>query len=223
MGNITKIMSFLEVVEKLFIEGFGPTLLIFGITLLGALPLGLILSFGARSKFKPLKWLVNTFIWIIRGTPLMLQVLIIFYAPGILGWNVQIESRFVAVIVAFIINYMCYFAVIYRGGIDSISKGQYEACRVLGMSKSQTFGHVILPQVYKRILAPMSNEIITLVKDTSLARVISVVELIKVAQEITATEVIIWPLFFTAVFYLAFNGLLSLLFAWLEHRTNKYS
>ncbi len=215
-------MTFLEVISELF-KGFGQTFNIFILTLVLALPLGLIVSFGSMSKFKPLSYLTKGFIWIIRGTPLMLQIIVIFYGPGLLGWKVGINDRFTAVVVAFVINYSCYFSEIFRGGIESISKGQYEAGQLLGLSKMQTFGHVILPQVYKRVLPPMSNEIITLVKDTSLARVISVVEIIKVAENIANTYVMIWPLFFTGVFYLVFNGLLTILFGYLEKRCNRYS
>ena len=179
---------FWTVTASLF-KGFGTTLEIFALTLLFALPLGLIISFGSMSKFKPLKWLVKTFVWIIRGTPLMLQLIVIYYGPGLVGkWATEHETRnffieflsnwtvmerFTAVMIAFIINYACYFSEIYRGGIESIPKGQYEAGQVLGMTKVQTFFKVVLFQVIKRIVPPMSNEIITLVKDTSLARIVA--------------------------------------------------
>ena len=207
---------------NVLIAGFGETLQIFFYTLLGALPLGLILAFGSMSKFKPLKELVRVFVWIVRGTPLMLQLLIIYYGPGLLlhnnFWGGGNEGRFIAVLVAFIINYSCYFSVIYRGGIESISSGQHEAGYVLGMTKKQIFFKVVLLQVIKRIVPPMSNEIITLVKDTSLARIIAVYELIWAGQTFIKSAGIIWPLFFTGVFYLAFSGILTLLFGYIEKK-----
>ena len=203
------------------LDGFKTTFLIFGLTLLFALPLGLLIAFGAMSKLKPLRALVKTFVWIIRGTPLMLQIFIIFYVPGfILG--APVSARFHAVIVAFVINYACYFSEIYRGGIESISHSQSEAGQVLGMTKTQIFFKVILLQVIKRTLAPMSNEFITLVKDTALARVIMVVEVIKVAEKFMSTNGWIWPLFYTCVFYLAFVGILTLLFGYFEKRLNYF-
>ncbi len=228
---------FLEV-TKMLLDGFLTTVKLFGITLVAALPLGLILSFGSMSKFKPLKWLCKVFIWIIRGTPLVLQVIIVYYGPGLAGnWASHMENpnffinwiagwtvfdRFVAVCVAFIINYSCYFSEIYRGGIESIPKGQYEAGAVLGMTKSQTFFKVVLAQVFKRIVPPMSNEIITLVKDTSLARVIAVYELIWAGEKFMKTDGILWPLFYTGAFYLVFCGLLTLLFGYLEKKMDYY-
>ncbi|HJB92788.1 MAG TPA: amino acid ABC transporter permease [Candidatus Borkfalkia stercoripullorum] len=198
------------------LEGFGVTCLIFAATLVCALPLGLILAFGSMSKFKPLKAVVKVFVWIIRGTPLMLQILVIYYGPALLfGWGFL--DRVVAVIVAFVINYACYFSEIYRGGIESISKGQYEAGQVLGMTKSQIFFKVVLLQVVKRIVPPMSNEVITLVKDTSLARIIVVEEILKVAYDYTVRG-LIWPLFYTAVYYLIFVGVLTLLFGFIEKK-----
>ena len=174
-------MEIVEVTLDL-LEGFGISLLIFFITLLFSLPLGLIITFGSMSKIKIIKYIVRGFIWIIRGTPLMLQVIIVFYGPG-LWFDISIKNfRFTAVIIAFVINYACYFSEIYRGGIESISKGQYEAGYVLGMNKNQVFFRIVLPQVVKRIMPSVSNEVITLVKDTSLARVIAIVELIKVAE-----------------------------------------
>ena len=173
-------MEFIKVTLDLF-ECFGISLLIFLITLLFSLPLGLIITFGSMSKIKVIKYIVKGFVWIIRGTPLMLQIIIVFYGPG-LWLDVSIKNfRFTAVLIAFVINYACYFSEIYRGGIESISKGQYEAGYVLGMNKSQVFFKIILPQVIKRIIPSISNELITLVKDTSLARVIDIIELIKVA------------------------------------------
>ncbi|MGN1341087.1 MAG: amino acid ABC transporter permease [Oscillospiraceae bacterium] len=213
-------MSFLEVTAQLA-KGFLTTLQIFGITLAGALPLGLLITFGSMSKFKPIKWIFKVFVWIIRGTPLMLQIILVFYGPGLVGWDLKVD-RLLAVIVAFIINYACYFSEIYRGGIESIPKGQYEAGQVLGMTKSQIFFRVVLFQVVKRIVPPMGNEIITLVKDTSLARVISVIELVKSAQDIISQKSIIWPLFYVGAFYLLFSGLLTVLLNLAEKKLNYY-
>lgn len=212
--------SFLQVTVKL-LEGFETTCLIFALTLVLALPLGLIISFGSMSKFKPLSYITKFFVWIIRGVPLMLQIFVVFYVPRLL-WNMSFFTRFNAVIVAFVINYACYFSEIYRGGIEGIPRGQYEAGEVLGMTKSQIFFKVVLMQVVKRILPPMSNEIITLVKDTALARVIMVVEILKVAEEYAATSALIWPTFYTAVFYLAFVGILTLLFGFIEKKLSYY-
>ncbi len=233
-------VSFTEVNLSL-LQGFGTTLKIFALTLLFALPLGLIISFGSMSKFKPLKWVIKGFIWIIRGTPLMLQLIVIYYGPGLLGnmaerviaggtlnpfiqwistWTVP--ERFFAVIVACVINYACYFSEIYRGGIESISKGQYEAGQVLGMTKVQIFFKVVLLQVVKRIVPPMSNEIITLVKDTSLARIIMVYEIIWNAQKFIKSDGLLWPLFYTAVFYLVFCGVLTLLFGYIEKKLSYF-
>ena len=202
------------------LEGFGNTCLLFFLTLVLALPLGLLVAFGAMSKIKPVKSVVKIFIWIIRGTPLMLQILVIFYVPGLL-FEVNLFSRMVSVLIAFVINYACYFAEIYRGGIESITKGQYEAGQVLGLTKSQIFFKVILLQVIKRIVPPMSNEIITLVKDTSLARVIIVVEILKKAEN-WATKGLIWPLFYTGVYYLIFVGVLTLLFRFVEKKLSYF-
>ena len=200
--------------------GFWETLKVFLLTLAFSLPLGLVVCFGSMSKFTPLKALVKCFIWIIRGTPLMLQLIIVFYGPG-LAFDLPLLPRFTATIIAFSINYACYFSEIYRGGIESISKGQYEAGQVLGMTKIQIFFRVVLPQVVKRIMAPMSNEIITLVKDTSLARIISVYEVIW-AGESFIKKGMLWPLFYTGAFYLIFNGLLTILFSRAEKRLNYY-
>ena len=240
------------------LEGFGKTLQLFGVTLLFALPLGLLFSFASMSKFKPLKWLMKTFVWIIRGTPLMLQLIVIFYGPGLLGtWATKLLSqyptmdiftpnifldvvekmlypmitwfsgwsvwdRFFAVSVAFVINYACYFSEIYRGGIESINYGQYEAGQVLGMTKIQVFFRVILLQVVKRIIPPMSNEIITLVKDTSLARIISVYEIIWAGQAFIKSDGLLWPLFYTGAFYLIFNGILTIAFGKLEKKLDYF-
>ncbi len=203
------------------LKGFWETFKIFGLTLVFALPLGLVLSFGSMSKFKPLSWLVKILIWIIRGTPLMLQLIVVYYGPGLLfGWNLM--ERFNAVLVAFVINYSCYFSEIYRGGIESIPKGQQEAGLVLGMTKPQIFFKVILLQVIKRIVPPMSNEIITLVKDTSLARIIAVYEIIFMGQSFIKSNGLIWPLFYTAVFYLIFCGILTLLFRFAEKKMSYF-
>lgn len=213
-------ITFLQVTREL-LSGFGVTCLLFILTLVLALPLGLVVCFGSMSRFKPLRWLFRTIVWIIRGTPLILQIIVVFYVPGLL-FKVPLSSRFLAVTIAFVINYACYFSEIYRGGIESIPKGQYEAGQVLGMNKTQIFFRIILPQVFKRILAPMSNEVITLVKDTSLARVISVVEITKISQQLANNYAIIWPLFYAGAFYLIFNGLLTILFRYLEKKLNYY-
>ena len=212
-------MVFWQVTQSL-LRGLGQTSLIFALTLVLALPLGLLISFGSMSKFKPLSLLTKTFVWIIRGVPLMLQVIIVFYVPGFLFGSPIIE-RFYAVVLAFVINYACYFSEIYRGGIESISKAQYEAGDVLGLTKTQIFFKIVLLQVVKRILAPMSNEVITLVKDTALARVILVAEIIKEAENYIAYG-LIWPLFYTAVFYLAFVGILTLLFGYCEKKLDYF-
>lgn len=213
-------ISFSEV-TRILLTGFGETCLLFFLTLVCALPLGLLVCFGTMSRFKPISWLMKTIVWIIRGTPLLLQIIVVFYGPGLL-FDYPMRSRFIAVLIAFVINYACYFSEIYRGGILSVSKGQNEAAQVLGLTKSQTFFHVILPQVVKRIVPPMSNEIITLVKDTSLARIIGVIELITVAQQIVNNYVILWPLFYAGAFYLIFNGALTLLFGFIEKKMNYY-
>ncbi len=231
---------FLEVSLKL-LEGFLVTFKVFALTLAFSLPLGLIISFGSMSRIKPLKWLVKTVVWIIRGTPLMLQLIVIYYGPGLVGtWAAKMMSggasgflmewlstwhvfdRFFAVLLAFVINYACYFSEIYRGGIESISRGQYEAGQVLGMTKVQVFFRVVLLQVIKRIVPPMSNEIITLVKDTSLARIIMVYEIIWNAQKFIKSDGLLWPLFYTAVFYLVFCGVLTLLFGYIEKKLDYF-
>mgnify|MGYP004614200595 FL=1 len=208
-------MDFLNVTLKL-VEGFVKTCEIFAITLVSALPLGLLVALGAMCRFKVLRAVIKIIIWIIRGTPLMLQVIVVYYGPALMfGWGIL--PRMVAVLIAFIINYACYFAEIYRGGIESVNKGQYEAGLVLGMTKGQIFFRIILLQVIRRIVPPMSNEIITLVKDTSLARVIMVAEILKVAQDFSAKG-LIWPLFYTGVFYLAFVGILTMIFHFIEKK-----
>lgn len=203
------------------LEGFGSTLLIFFISLIFSIPLGILVALGEMVKFKPVSFLFRAFVWVIRGTPLMLQIIVVFYGPG-LWFNYPMKDRMMAVIIAFIINYACYFGEIYRGGIQSISKGQYEACQVLGMTKFETYSRVIIPQVFKRVIPAMGNEIITLVKDTSLARVVAVTDLIKASQEIVRVEGILWPLFYTGAFYLVFSALLTLLFNRVEKRLDYY-
>ena len=213
-------MTLLAVTLQL-LEGFKITCMLFALTLVFSIPLGLVITFGSMSKFLPLKWLSKTFVWIIRGTPLMLQVMIVFYLPG-LAFDLPALPRFTAVLVAFVINYAAYFSEIYRGGIESIPKGQYEAGQVLGLTKSQIFFQIVLFQVIKRIVAPMSNEIIILVKDTSIARVIALGELIMAAQNIVSAKALIWPLFYTGVFYLAFCGILTIVFGWVEKKLDYY-
>jgi polar amino acid transport system permease protein len=212
-------VGFFEVTLRLFI-GFQTTLLLFALTLLFSLPLGLVIAFGSMSRFFPLRYLTKVIVWIVRGTPLMLQVIVIFYVPGIL-FGTPFATRFNAAVIAFVFNYACYFSEIYRGGIESISRSQYEAGQVLGMTKSQIFFRVVLLQVVKRIMAPMANEVITLVKDTALARVIVVVEIIKVAEDIMTTG-LIWPLFYTGVYYLVFVGILTLLFGYIEKKLDYF-
>ena len=211
---------FLEVTLKL-LQGFGTTCALFILTLLFALPLGLIISFGTMSKFKPLSTVTKVFVWIVRGITLMLQVFIVFYVPGFFGVSILIKHRFLSATIAFVINYACYFSEIYRAGIEAIPYGQTEAGLVLGMTKFQIFTRVTLQQVFKRIIPPMGNEIITLVKDTALARVIAVIDIIKEAEKFAA-KAIIWPLFYTAVFYLIFVGVLTLLFGYLEKKQSYY-
>ncbi len=212
-------VSFEKVTLDLLL-GFVENCELFGLTLLMSLPLGLVITFGSMSKFKPLAWLTKTIVWIIRGTPLMLQIFVVFYVPGLV-FDMPMRNRMLAALIAFVINYSCYFSEIYRGGIESISKGQYEAGQVLGMTKAQTFFRVVLLQVVKRIVAPMSNEIITLVKDTSLARVIAVAEILMCAERFTGKG-LIWPLFYTGVFFLAFNGALTLLFGYIEKKLSYF-
>ena len=213
-------MGFKEVTISL-LQGFQTTFHIFALTLLFALPTGLVISFGSMSRFAPLRNLMKVIVWIVRGIPLMLQIFIIFYVPGF-AFGAPVSSRFDSAIIAFSINYACYFSEIFRGGIESISRSQYEAGQVLGMTKSQIFFRVVLLQVIKRITAPMSNEIITLVKDTALARVIMVTEIIKIAENLVSSRALIWPLFYTGAFYLLFVGLLTLLFGYTEKRLSYF-
>lgn len=212
-------MSF-EVVTKELLIGFVENCEIFLLTLIMAIPLGLIVTFGSMSKFKPLSIIVKVFVWIIRGTPLMLQLFVVLYVPGLV-FGVPMRSRMVAALIAFVINYACYFSEIYRGGIESVSRGQYEAGQVLGMTKSQIFFKVVLLQVVKRIVPPMSNEIITLVKDTSLARIIAVSEILMVAERYTGKGYV-WPLFYTGIYFLLFNGLLTVLFGYIEKKLSYF-
>lgn len=203
------------------LKGFGETLNIFLLTLVFSIPLGLLVAFGTMSKFSPLRMLMKSIVWIIRGSPLMLQLIIVFYGPGLL-FGLPAMGRFTAVILAFTINYACYFSEIYRGGIESIPVGQYEAGQVLGLTKNQIFFKIILMQVVKRIIPSMGNEIITLVKDTSLARVIAVYEIMWVGQAFIKSDGLIWPMFYTGAFYLLFSGLLTLLFQRIEHKLDYY-
>lgn len=210
--------------------GFLQTLKLFLVTLVGALPLGLVISFGSMSRFKPLSWLVKTIVWIVRGSPLMIQLLIIYYFPGLVMkhniWGSGEAGRFTAAAIAFIFNYACYFSEIYRGGIQSVPHGQEEAGQVLGLSKSQIFFKVTLLQMIKRIVPPISNEVITLVKDTSLSRIIALQEVIWAGQAfLKGSRGIagqIWPLFFTAVYYLLFSALLTFLFNRLEKKLDYF-
>ena len=223
---------FLEVFNQ-FAVGFGYTVGLFAVTLVAAIPLGIIVSLCSISRFRPIKWLTKVFIWVVRGTPLLLQIIVITFIPSTVFalankdlasfFGVSVAGlNFIFAAVAFIINYSAYFAEIFRGGIEAIPRWQYEAAQVLGMKRGQTFFLVILPQVCKRILAPISNEVITLVKDTSLARVIGVTELFMVAYNVVTTEAIIWPLFFAGLYYLLFNGLLTILFHAAEKKLSYY-
>lgn len=229
-------MSFLEVTAFL-LEGFKISLLIFAVTLLCGAPLGLPIAFCSMSRIKVVQAISKVFVWIIRGVPLMLQIFIIYYVPGlifnvpffaqvdryfIINYGISDAGRICAVLIAFTINYACYFSEIYRGGIESISKGQYEAGYVLGLTKGQIFRRIILKQVIQRIVPPMSNEIITLIKDTALANCIVVPELIKQAKELAATKALIWPLFYTGVFYLLFVGLLTIILGRIEKKLSYF-
>ena len=229
-------MSFLEV-TKFLLDGFWISLLIFGVTLLCGAPLGLPIAFCSMSRFQPVKAVAKVIVWIVRGVPLMLQIFIIYYVPGLLfdfplfskvdrfffiNYGINDAGRITAVLIAFAINYACYFSEIYRGGIESISKGQYEAGYVLGLTKSQIFRKIILKQVIQRIVPPMSNEIITLIKDTALANCIVVCEIIKQANELAATKALIWPLFYTGVFYLIFVGFLTIVLGKLEKKLSYF-
>jgi polar amino acid transport system permease protein len=224
------VLEQMPIVIRALNVGFLQTLKLFFVTLIGAIPLGLVISFGSMSRFKPLCYFTKLIVWIIRGTPLMIQLLIVYYFPGLVLknpiWGGGETGRFLAAAVAFIFNYACYFSEIYRGGIQSVPVGQEEAGLVLGMTRSQIFFKVTLLQMIKRIVPPMSNEIITLVKDTSLSRIIALQEIIwagqafmKGSQGISGA---IWPLFFTAIYYLIFSGILTVLLGWLEKKLDYF-
>lgn len=202
------------------LEGFVVTLELFLLTLLFALPLGLVISFGSMSRCAPLRWVVKTVVWIVRGTPLMLQIMVVFYGPGLM-FDLPLLPRFTAAVVTFVINYACYFSEIYRGGIQGVPVGQREAGLVLGMTRSQIFFKVTLLQIIKRIVPPMGNEFITLVKDTALVRVISVYEIIWVGESFIKKGMI-WPLFYCMVFYLLFSGALTLALGWFERKLSYF-
>ena len=203
--------------------GFGKTVLIFALTLIFSMPLGLLVSFCRMSKFSPLRGITKVFIAILRGTPLMLQLLVVFYGPYYL-FKIPLKSeyRFLALIVGFVINYSAYFAEIYRSGIESIPKGQYEAANILGYSKSQTFGHIIFPQMVKRVLPPVTNEVITLVKDTSLAFVLSYAEVFTIAKQISAAKTSFVPLFVAGIFYFVFNFIVAQVMEKIEKKLSYY-
>ena len=202
-------------------KGFGETMNIFLLTLVFSIPLGLLVCFGTMTRFSPVRYVMKCIVWVIRGTPLMLQLIVVFYGPGLL-FGLPAMGRFTAVILAFSINYACYFSEIYRGGIESIPAGQSEAGQALGLSRSQIFIHILLMQVVKRIVPSMGNEIITLVKDTSLARVIAVYEVMWMGQSFIKSDGLIWPMFYTGAFYLLFSGLLTLAFQRAEEKLNYY-
>lgn len=213
-------------VTQSLISGLGTATQLFALTLLFGLPLGLVIAFGSMSKWRPLKAVVDVIVWIIRGTPLMLQLIIIYYGPGLWLdqniWGGGGSGRMTACVIAFVINYSCYFSVIYRGGIQGVPVGQREAAEVLGFTKSQIFFKVTLLQMIKRIVPPMSNEIITLVKDTSLARIIAITELIKAGESYMKSAGIIWPLFYTGLFYLVFVGILTIVFNLIERKLSYF-
>lgn len=213
-------------VTQSLLNGLATTFEIFILTLAFALPLGLLFAFASMSKWKPLRFLMQIIVWVVRGTPLMLQLIIIFYGPGLwLGtniWSGGEEGRLAATVVAFAFNYACYFSVIFRGGIESVPAGQREAGQVLGMTRSQIFFKVTLLQMIKRVVPPMSNEIITLVKDTSLARIIAAYELTFAGYSFMKSDGLIWPLFYTGVFYLLFVGILTLLFNYIERKLDYF-
>lgn len=211
------------VVNAELLKGFLENIELFTVTLVFSLPLGLIVSFGSMTKFAPIRFLTKGFVWIIRGTPLMLQLFVVMYVPGLVfDWQIPGNNpRMTAAAIAFVINYACYFSEIFRGGIESIPKGQYEAGQVLGMTKVQTFFKVVLLQVIKRIVPPISNEVMTLIKDTSLARVIGVLDIVMVAGQFSAKG-IIWPLFYTGVFFLVFCGLFTIIFNKMEKKLDYF-
>lgn len=214
-------MNEVSVIISRLTESFLINCRLFVLTLVFALPLGMLIAFGSMSRFKPLRWVMRTFVWVIRGTPLMLQLIVIFFGPGLLNmsfsWPSGDSGRFIAAVVAFVINYACYFSEIYRGGIESVPVGQYEAGLVLGMTKSQIFFNVTLLQVVKRIIPPIGNEVITLVKDTALARIIANKEIVMMAGDYS-NRGLIWPLFATGVYFLVFVGVLTILLDWIEKK-----
>ncbi len=217
------------------LTGFGVTLKLFGLTLLIAIPLGLLFAVLSMARFKPVSYLMKLIIWVVRGTPLLLQCVVVTFIPSVLfkipnkdfadmfGINTMADLQFVFVLIAFALNYACYFAVIYEGGFKAIPRGQYEAGQVLGMTRTQIFFRVVLMQMVRRIISPMSNEVITLVKDTALARALSVVEIIAIAYEKVNKYAVLTPLVYAGLFYLAFSGLLTLLFHFLEKKMSYYS
>ena len=213
-------------VTQSLISGLGTATQLFALTLLFGLPLGLVIAFGSMSKWRPLKAVVDVIVWIIRGTPLMLQLIIIYYGPGLWLdqniWGGGSSGRMTACVIAFVINYSCYFSVIYRGGIQGVPVGQREAAEVLGFTKSQIFFKVTLLQMIKRIVPPMSNEVINLVKDTSLARIIAVYELTFTGYSFMKSAGLIWPLFYSGAFYLLFVGVLTILFNRIERRLDYF-
>lgn len=207
-------------------EGFVTTLELFALTLLGAIPLGMVIALGSMSRLRPLRYLTRLVVWVVRGTPLMIQLMLIYYGPGLLlhsnWWGSGESGRFLATVAAFVFNYACYFSEIYRGGIESVPRGQREAGEVLGMTKRQIFFRVTLLQVVKRIVPSMSNEVITLVKDTALSRIIALQEVIWAGEAFMKSDGLVWPLFFTGIYYLAFSGVLTLLLGKLEKRLNYF-
>ncbi|MGM9551338.1 MAG: amino acid ABC transporter permease [Clostridia bacterium] len=218
---MSKFIELFVPVTLSLLDGLGVTFKIFALTLLLALPLGLILSFGSRSKLFIIRLPIRFLIWIIRGTPLMLQLILFGLGPGFIG--IRGMNTFVAVMIAFVLNYSCYFSEIFRGGIESVPKGQYEACQVLGMTKSQAFFKVVLLQVVKHIVPPMSNEFITLVKDTALANTIMIYEITWNAKRFMASDHILWPLFYSGLFYLLFCGILTVIFRAIEKKLSYFN
>ena len=213
-------MSFSEITLTL-LEGFGSTCLLFILTLVLAIPLGLIVAFGSMTKFKPVSVITKCFVWVIRGTPLMLQIFVVFYVPSLV-FDVGIESRLMAVLIAFVINYACYFSEIYRGGIESMPMGQYEAAGVLGYTKIQTFMRIILPQVVKRIMPSITNEVVTLVKDTSIAFCVSYEELFTIGKQIANSQTSFMPFLIAGIFYFLFNGIVDVVMGRIEKRMDYY-
>ena len=220
------IMEQFPIVIQSLNVGFLQTLKLFFVTLLGALPLGLIIAFGSMSHFRPLKYITNIIVWVVRGTPLMIQMLIIYYFPGLVLhkqiWGGGETGRFLAASLSFVLNYACYFSEIYRGGIESMPVGQYEAAKILGYNKVQTFFRIILPQVIKRILPSITNEVITLVKDTSLAFVVAVAEMFTIAKQIASAQTTMMPFVIAAIFYYVFNLIVAVVMQKVEKSMNYY-